>query len=355
MSDTESISSTSLVDSNIEDSGSDDDASRFMLAPIATNRRSRSRASTYKHVRNWDSPVRRERDSTISISSSSRLSVYDRNPHLRSNFDQFDARSLLEHRQGQGSSHTEYNPLPSLDSRTKGKLIAGEFIDFNRLLALPVSTTAKQGQASTSSEIPTINDFATWARAFHIYAAHRSYDDPRTTLPLFNYLGVVSQLARKWKKDNQWLNYDVAFRQFAAQNSDHSLWNTIHQATFFDQVVNDASVDSDSEPDRKRRKKPIECFHCGGPHIKPQCPELRSLKKKDQQSFRGRPAGRGAQDFDDICQDFNEGRCSSPCRHFKYHACFLCLPNKNHSHGSFNHYNFLAEKPFNSGKDKDSA
>ena len=71
MSDTESISSASLVDSNIEDSGSDDDASRFMLAPIATNRRSRSRASTYKHVRNWDSPVRRERDSTISISSSS--------------------------------------------------------------------------------------------------------------------------------------------------------------------------------------------------------------------------------------------------------------------------------------------
>ena len=60
-----------------------------------------------------------------------------------------------------------------------------------------------------------------------------------------------------------------------------------------------------------------------------------------------------AQDVDDICQDFNESHCSSPCRHFKYHACFFCLPNKNHIHESYNHYNFLAKKPGNSGKDED--
>ena len=48
MSDTESISSASVVNSKIEDSESDDGESRYMLAYEAPNRRSRSKASTHK-------------------------------------------------------------------------------------------------------------------------------------------------------------------------------------------------------------------------------------------------------------------------------------------------------------------
>ena len=327
------------------------EVSRFRLASThrSSSQRARSYARSSRHHSRQLSPASSvpympKVASVIHVPSTSPL--YNCAPHLR---PIFDARDIISSRQSTASVFNELDRLPAAHPDSLASLADDSaFVDFNLLLKLSSSANKHEAGPSSSKSDPEIKDFATWIRAFHIFAAHRSFHFPQMSLTLWKYVGVMAQLARAHPV-NKWINYDIAFRTYASQNpTDINSWATLHQSTFFDGIMNTVAVlTPDTDLPRPQRK--IACYECGGPHIRPHCPLLKKKQFTDQ-PFRKFPGGNG--DF--FCDKFNLGFCRGPCPDFKVHACSDCLPVLNHGHGRFNHTNFLSTKAANPSRDKDS-
>ena len=179
--------------SRSSDEGSD--VTRFQLA--ASRRSNSQRARSYAR---WSSHHSRELSpassvhyipkvtSVIHVPSTS--SPFNRNPHLRPTFDARDIISSLQ------SAASVLNVLDSLPAAHPDSLVSladdSAFVDFKLLLKLSSSANKHKSGSSTSKSDPGIRDFATWIRAFHIFAAYRSFHFSQMSLALWKYVGVMA-------------------------------------------------------------------------------------------------------------------------------------------------------------------
>ena len=179
--------------SRSSDEGSD--VTRFQLAASrhSNSERARSYARSSSHHSRDLSPASSGHyipkvTSVIHVPSTS--SLFNRDPHLRPTFD---ASNIISSRQSTVSVFNELDRLPAALADSLVSLADDSaFVDFKLLLKLSSSANKHKSGSSTSKSNPGIRDFATWIRAFHIFAAYRSFHFSQMSLALWKYVGVMA-------------------------------------------------------------------------------------------------------------------------------------------------------------------
>ena len=133
-------------------------------------------------------------------------------------------RSLCKHREAVSDSIGLLAGI--VFKATKQKITAGEYVDFEELLAelqpWVHDRQASKGHQSKHSKLP-ISNHGSWSIAFAAYAAHAAQlvsAHPSRGAELFQYMGLIAGVNKDFKP-SAWLKYDLAFHRRAA--ADHYL------------------------------------------------------------------------------------------------------------------------------------
>ena len=117
------------------------------------------------------------------------------------------------HKRREAVSDSVGSLASAVSQAIKEKIPAGEYVDFEKLLAGP---WAHDGQASKGSQskllkLP-ISNYGSWSIAFaaQLVSAHLSKG-----AELFQYMGLIAGVNKNFKP-SAWLKYDLAFRRRAA-------------------------------------------------------------------------------------------------------------------------------------------
>ena len=169
--------------------------------------------------------------------------------------------------------------------------------------------------SSVDSSRVQITNIVEWVRAFVVFAAHRTAEHPQLTLPLWNYVDLITSMS---ERDEPWITYDEKFRQYAVYHPDDpSIWCHIHDKSYQDakprlHVTARLGFPSASSPYPKG-----SCFKCG----KPNWNYTHRCDRSFNQPFR--PAAAATAAFGDVCINWNNGRCFFPgCS--RRHICSIC-------------------------------
>ncbi|XP_055345782.1 uncharacterized protein LOC129593477 [Paramacrobiotus metropolitanus] len=167
-----------------------------------------------------------------------------------------------------------------------------------------------------------ITNYASWSRAFGVFVSYRTLNHPEFTVPFMKYMDLIALFSDpdRGYSFNHVLKYDMQFRNYAANNPyDTDIWTRRHEESFQECIANPKiSTSKAASTSGSARHATLQCGRCKGVgHIQKDC----------KQPFRGRPAAEG-----EICNLFNKGICSTPCRRERVHECSEC---QSLSHGEY--------------------
>ena len=212
------------------------------ICPMLTRSRSSSGSSHYTtrdgHTRTWSPNCGNRNDDS---SRSSRSSSRSRSPHKR-RFRSPSRRSCTRSKSRHSSPRTSLghawtaagssNQPASwmLFRRTKRKILAGEYVDFDTILT--EVTTNKGGvpmamKASVSGpKHRHVCDIGLWLQAWSAYAATVLLADPPRGYELIGYQSIVAQ-ARLEYQTSASLKYNRTFRYYTSRTTGVT-WDTIN-------------------------------------------------------------------------------------------------------------------------------
>lgn len=288
--------------------------------------------------------------STVNADYFERPSVFDRLGHSRNTYDPTPCVDVPTY-----PPTTPAYYLPAVTTKMREKLAKiDEFIDLGELLRLPgqpggaTNFRIDPDNPDSVLVVPAlkkeqITSFATWMRAFYIFAAHRSSHHPHLKEPLFKYAAVIATLADPVHgyTIREWLAYDVRFRlHMCVHHSDFARWTQINEQVWRESRIlarDNTYVPASAPAEQLRAGTSYGCNICGQQHHQWRACPLRYPDPRNRapgsfsMPFLGRPAQEGRTP---LCHNFNEGNCASPCRWGRVHQCTVCNAS---THGKFNH------------------
>jgi hypothetical protein len=161
---------------------------------------------------------------------------------------------------------------------------------------------------STSSRKKHVDTFEAWVECFSAYAAHKSYYFPDQAIPLFNYMRHIAKKAAVYQT-TAWMPYDKSYRQDAARYHGERNWSLPNHELEY-QYFNQNSH-------RMFRRVDVQQGNTRGSWV------------DNRQPVR-QETGSSHWDKQQICRDYNRGRCLNPCQYGRLHACNVCF-NANHT------------------------
>ena len=261
----------SLIQSTVQASATAfADSLRPLLARAGPphRRRSSSRSGTARttHSRH------RSTTSHSTTTSGSRSRSPRRRSRSRSSHRRSRSRSRHESRL-RSRSRSAWSPVahqsssgPSagwmLTRKTKKKILAGDHVDFDKILSEISSSTGGVHSSSRSSDSSAkrkhVRDIRSWLQAWSAYAATLLAADPSRGPELVGYQAIIAQANAKYQF-TAWSRYDTAFRLWASKTPG-ARWDTINNHLWAQCFTGRASAQ-------------VICFTCGQPgHWSSTCP-----------------------------------------------------------------------------------
>ena len=125
-----------------------------------------------------------------------------------------------------------------LSRRTKRKILAGEYVDFDTILEVTTNTggTPMAMKASVSGpKCRHVCDIGSWLQAWSAYAATVLLADPPRGYKLIGYRSIVAQASSEYQP-SAWLKYNRAFRYYASRTTSIT-WGMIDQTAYVDKLL----------------------------------------------------------------------------------------------------------------------
>ena len=158
-----------------------------------------------------------------------------------------------------------------------------------------------------------INNVVEWVRAFVVFAAYRTSEHPNLTLPMWNYVDLITGMS---ERNEPWLAYDEKFRQYAVHHpEDPSIWCRVHDKSFLDAKPRLPVFARLGYPSASTSYPKGSCFKCGQPNWNP----THRCDRSFNQSFRPAAAASAA-----ICINWNNGKCNFGADCNRRHICSVC-------------------------------
>ena len=291
-------SATAFADSLrplLERAGPEHRRRSYSRSGTARTTHSRHRSTTSHSTTTWGSRSRSPRQRSRSRSSHRRSRSRSRHEsRLRSRSR--SAWSPVAHQSSSGPSAGWM-----LMRKTKKKILAGDHVDFDKILSEISSSTGRVHSSSRSSDSSAkrkhVRDIGSWLQAWSAYAATLLAADPSRGPELVGYQAIIAQANAEYQF-TAWSRYDTAFRLWASKTPG-ARWDTINNHLWAQCFTVRASAQ-------------VICFTCGQPgHWSSTCPlGTGKFNFRPTMSSSTSPSTSGrATDNQEICRQFNAGRC----------------------------------------------